>query len=131
MRKFTLSIGGAVIAMVISSGAAMAQDSAGDAAAGKLVFNKCHVCHAVVAGKMKVGPSLFGVVGRTPGTLAGYKYSPAMVAFGKSGKVWDAATLNTYLSGPQAMIPKIKMFFPGLKSEKDRSNVIAYLQSLH
>ena len=110
--------------------AAAGNGTGGDAAAGKLVFNKCHVCHTVIKGKMKVGPSLFGVVGRTPGTLAGYKYSPAMIAFGQGGAVWDEATLNTYLRGPQALVPKIKMFFPGLKDEKDRRDVIAYLKSV-
>ena len=130
MRKFSLVIAGGVAALTLGSSAALADDAAGDPAAGKLVYNKCRVCHSVVKGQMKVGPSLFGVVGRTPGSLAGYKYSPAMVAFGKSGKVWDEATLDTYLAGPQAMIPKIKMFFPGLKNEKDRRDVIAYLKSL-
>ncbi len=129
MRFISLLIAGGIAALTLG-GTALADEAAGDAAAGKLVFNKCRVCHSVEAGKMKVGPSLFGVVGRTPGTLAGYKYSPAMVAFGQSGKVWDEATLDEYLAGPQAMIPKIKMFFPGIKSEKDRRDVIAYLKSL-
>lgn len=105
-------------------------NAAGDAAAGATVFNKCKPCHSVEPNGKKVGPSLYGVVGRTPGTLAGYKYSPAMIAFGAGGAVWDAATLDTYLTAPREMIPDIKMFFPGIPDAQERANVIAYLSSL-
>lgn len=105
-------------------------NAAGDAAAGEMVFNKCKPCHSVEPEGKKVGPSLYGVVGRPPGTLTGYKYSPAMIAFGAGGAVWDAATLDAYLTAPREMIPNIKMVFPGLPDSQDRANVIAYLSSL-
>ena len=108
----------------------VAEAPSGNAEAGAVVFKKCRACHSNVKGKKKVGPSLYGVVGRTPGTLAGYKYSTAMKAYGAKGTTWDAATLSTYLTAPRTMIPKVKMIFPGLKNEQDRLDIIAYLDSL-
>ncbi|MDQ7019263.1 MAG: cytochrome c family protein [Robiginitomaculum sp.] len=125
MRTSSLLLIGSALALTINAGAAMA-----DTAAGEAVFKKCRVCHSNVEGKKKVGPSLYGVVGRTPGTLEGYKYSEAMKAFGASGAVWDAKTLDTYLMQPRALIAKTKMMFPGLKKEADRKAVIEYLDSL-
>jgi cytochrome c len=106
------------------TGHALAQD----AAAGEKVFNKCKACHAADQDKNKIGPSLHGVLGRTAGTHEGYKYSPAMIEAGKSGVVWDEATLTTYLHDPKAMVKGNKMAFPGLKSDEDIANVIAYLK---
>ncbi len=123
MHKTTFFLTAGVLALTLNAGAALAQD----ATAGEAVFKKCHVCHSTEAGKMKVGPSLHGVVGRTPGTLAGYKYSDAMKAFGASGAKWDEATLDAYLENPRGKVPKVKMIFPGLKNEKDRKDVIAFL----
>ena len=101
--------------------------SAQDAEAGKAVFNKCKACHSVDAGKNMVGPSLHGVVGRKAGTAAGFKYSDAMA---NSGKTWDAAALDTYITDPKAAIPGNKMVFVGVKDEADRKNLIAYLGTL-
>ena len=98
--------------------------SAQDAEAGKTVFNKCKACHSTAAGKNMVGPSLAGVVGRKAGTGAGFNYSDAMK---NSGKTWDAATLDGYLADPKAAIPGNKMVFVGVKDEKDRKDLIAYL----
>jgi len=110
---------------------ASARVPGGDKTAGFAVYKKkCRVCHSNLKGKKKVGPSLYGVVGRTPGTLAGYRYSTAMKAFGASGHIWNAQTLDKYLSGPRQYIPKVKMIFKGLPSEQDRANIIAYLDSL-
>lgn len=105
------------------SGAALAD---GDVEAGKKVFNKCKVCHTLEAGVNKVGPSLAGVVGRPAGTVEGFNYSDAMK---NSGVTWDAATLDQYLADPKGFIPGNKMAFVGLKKEKERQDVIAYLQS--
>lgn len=102
----------------------------GDPTAGEKVFRKCAACHSVEIGKHKIGPSLFGVVGRTPGTAEGYKYSNAMQAFGQGGKIWDAATLASYLADPRGVVKGTRMAFPGLKAADDRENVIAYLKSL-
>lgn len=99
----------------------------GDADAGKTVFAKCALCHSPEQGKTKIGPSLFGVVGRTAGTLAGYTYSDAMKSY---GKVWTPENLFNYLANPRAAVPGTKMAFVGLPDATDRKNVIAYLQTL-
>ncbi|RWA75606.1 cytochrome c family protein [Mesorhizobium sp. M1C.F.Ca.ET.193.01.1.1] len=99
-----------------------------DAAAGEKVFTKCKVCHVADKDQNKVGPSLNGVIGRTAGTHPDFSYSAAMIAAGKSGVKWDEATLTTYLHDPKAMVKGTKMAFPGLKSDQDIANVIAYLK---
>jgi len=99
----------------------------GDAAKGEKVFNKCKACHAVEAGKNKVGPSLHNLIGRAPGTAEGFKYSDAMIEFGKS-HVWDDETLHTYLEKPKDLVPGTKMAFVGLNKLADRDDVIAYLK---
>lgn len=103
-----------------------AQAEEGDAKAGKLVFNKCMACHNAENDKPKVGPSLQGLFGRQPGTVAGYTYSKSMVEFGV-GKIWDATLLKTYLGNPKTLVTGTKMVFPGLKTDKEINDVIAYL----
>lgn len=112
--------------LTLTAGAARAD---GDPAAGKTAFRKCAACHAVEAGKNRVGPSLAGIVGRPAATVEGFKYSDAMTAFGAGGKIWDEATLDAYLADPKGFIKGNKMAFPGIKVEKERANVIAYLKS--
>ena len=97
----------------------------GDAAAGEKVFAKCKACHVIDKPANRVGPTLMGVVGRQAGHVDGFKYSEAMK---DSGLTWDDATLDQYLADPKGFIPKNKMAFAGLKDEKDRQNVIAYLK---
>jgi cytochrome c len=99
----------------------------GDATAGQAVFKKCMACHNVDTDKAKVGPSLKGIIGRQPGTVAGFKYSKGMVEFG-AGKIWDEALLKSYLPDPKGMVKGTKMAFPGLKKEKDVLDVIAYIK---
>jgi cytochrome c len=99
---------------------------AGDADKGKKVFKKCKACHVVDSDKNRLGPSLQNVINRQPGTVAGFKYSNAMGAYGASN-VWDAATLNAYLENPKQVVKGTRMAFNGLKKPADRDNVIAYL----
>jgi cytochrome c2 len=98
--------------------------AAGDSAKGKRVFNKCKACHALVAGKKKIGPSLHGIYGRKAGTAPGYSASKAMK---DSGVVWSPETLSRYLADPKKFIPGNKMPFPGLRNEEDLANLNAYL----
>ena len=109
---------------ILASSALSGSHSAGDAAKGEKVFKKCKACHVVEEGKNKTGPSLYGVVGRAAGSIEGYKYSKAMAG---SGLVWDAETLAAYLTNPKKYLKGTKMAFAGLKKEKDRADVIAYL----
>ena len=77
-------------------------------------------------GKNVLGPSLAGVVGRKAGSESGYSYSPAMK---QANIVWDARSLDAYLADPAKTVPGNKMPFPGLKTENDRKDIIAFLAS--
>lgn len=100
--------------------------AAADLDAGKKVFKKCKACHSLKAGKKKVGPSLFGVLGNKAGQVKGFKYSKAM----KNADItWDDASLDAFLAKPKKFLKKTKMSFVGLKKKKDRDNVIAYIKA--
>jgi cytochrome c len=102
-------------------------DFKGDAAAGEKVGIACKTCHAYVAGKNMVGPSLWAIQGRTAGTVAGYTYSAANK---NSGIVWTNEKLFQYLEAPQRVIPGTKMTYTGIKDPQQRADMIAYLDSL-
>ena len=116
------------IAVAAFLGLASGQQAlAGDAAAGEKVFKKCKACHMIKKERHKTGPHLVNIFGRNAGTAEGYKkYSKAMK---ESGIVWDEETLNGYLEAPKKYLKGTKMAFAGLKKEKDRANVIAYLRT--
>lgn len=119
MNRFVLA-GCCALAMVCSAHAE------GDAAAGAKVFAQCSACHTVGAGAQNnIGPVLNGVVGRAAGTYPGYRYSSAMK---RSGLTWDEGTLTQYLRGPDKILPGTKMAFPGIASDADLTNLIAYLK---
>ncbi len=112
-----------------ASGGAAAQAmpiANGDAAAGRQVFRKCQACHSLEPGKNILGPSLASIVGRKSGADPSYSYSPAMK---QANIVWDVKTLDSYLADPQKAVPGNKMPFPGLKTDHDRTDVIAFLAS--
>ena len=99
----------------------------GDLAHGEKVFKKCTACHMIAAGgKNMIGPNLWSVIGRQAGVVSDYKYSKAMVAYGKE---WTFEEMNSYLIKPQAYIKGTKMAFAGLRKEKDRASVILYMNS--
>jgi cytochrome c len=116
-----------VIAAVLGIAAAAAAPAAAvDLAAGEKVFKKCKACHTVEeGGKNKIGPNLYGVIGREAAQIDGYKYSKALR---ESGLVWDEETLAEYLANPKKFLRGNKMAFPGLKKEEDVANVLAYLK---
>ena len=125
MKKIFLTLAVSLVAAVSFSSASLAE---GDVKKGKKVFKKCKACHTVdQGGKNLVGPNLFGIVDAKAGVKPGYKYSKAMLA---SGLTWDEATLDKYLLKPKQLVKKTKMTFVGLKKEKHRVNVIAYLKTL-
>lgn len=101
--------------------------AAADPAKGARVFKKCQACHKVEPGVNATGPSLFGVVGREVAAEAGFGYSGSMQEHGGS---WTPEALNEFLAKPSAAVPGTAMSFAGLKKEKDRVDVIAYLDSL-
>jgi len=105
----------------ISAGAALAEDLD----AGERSFKKCLPCHAIGEdAKNKVGPELNGLEGRKSGTADGYSYSDANK---NSGITWSAAVFKEYITDPRAKIPGTKMIFPGIKNEKERDDLWAYL----
>jgi cytochrome c2 len=110
-----------------SDSAPPAMAMAAAAAAPPDAFKQCQVCHSVAPGKNGIGPSLAGIYGAKAGEVAGYDFSDAMK---NSGLTWNAATLDKYLAGPQAVVPGTKMSFGGLKDADKRKAVIDYLKSL-
>lgn len=101
------------------------QPRMGNPANGQKVFRQCQACHALEPGRNMVGPTLHGIIGRTAGTVEGFKYSEANKT---SGKVWSEEVMFDYLADPRAAIPGTIMAFAGLKQEQDRLDVIAYIQ---
>ena len=99
----------------------------GDLQHGEKVFKKCSACHQIASGgKNMIGPNLWSVIGRTAGSVSDYKYSKAMVAYGKE---WTYEEMNSYLIKPQAYVKGTKMAFAGLRKEKDRASVILFMNS--
>ena len=98
----------------------------GDAAKGEKVFAQCKACHVAEAGKNRVGPSLWAVVGRSAGSMPGFNYSKANK---ESGVTWSEDVLFTYLEAPAKFMPGTRMAFGGLKKPQDRADVIAYLKT--
>tara|TARA_B100000686_G_scaffold118955_1_gene126099 strand:- start:37 stop:567 length:531 start_codon:yes stop_codon:yes gene_type:complete len=103
----------------------MALFASASAADGAKVFKKCAACHSISqGGANKIGPALWGVLGRKAGSVSGYKYSKAMAAYGKS---WSFEEMNGFLIKPKDWIKGTKMAFAGLKNAKDRAAVILYM----
>ena len=118
---------GAALFLLAPLGAAGAAHAA-SAAAGRQVFHsQCAICHSDKPGVNKIGPSLFGVVGRHTGSEPGYSYS---VANKNSNLVWTPAELNLYINHPQKIVPGTKMPYSGLHNATKRANLIAFLATL-
>lgn len=98
--------------------------------AGEKVFKKCKACHAVGDGaKNKSGPQLNALLGRTMGSVDGFKYSNVFKAAYDEGRIWDEASLTEFLAKPKSYMKGTKMSFSGLKKEGDQVAIIAYLNS--
>jgi len=99
-----------------------------DVAKGKKTFKKCGACHTTdQGGKNKVGPNLWNIVGRGVAEVEGFKYSDAMASRGGN---WSIAALNEFLANPKGNVPGTKMSFKGVKKDRDRANVLLFLQGL-
>jgi cytochrome c len=100
-----------------------------DATKGQAVFKACAACHdPSKGGANKVGPNLWGIVGRNHGIHEGFSYSEAMAAL--KDKPWTYEALNEFLISPKTAIPGTKMAYGGLKKDTDRANLLAYLATL-
>lgn len=102
---------------------AWAGESGGDAKRGAEIYDRCIACHSLT--RNRTGPKHCGLFGRTAGTLAGYRYSPAMR---DSRIVWTEETLDTFLENPRAAVPRTKMGYAGIKDAQERADLIAYLR---
>ncbi len=117
-------------AMGVIAGAALlaTQAYAADAKNGATVFQRCAICHADTKGApAKIGPNLFGIVGRKAGTMPDFSYSAAMKS---AGFAWTADKLTAYVEHPQVVVPGNRMAFAGLTSPKDAADLVAYLSTL-
>jgi cytochrome c len=96
-----------------------------DVAKGETVAKKCQTCHTFdAAGANKVGPGLYGVIGRVGGTHEGFAYSEPMKAHSKP---WTFADLNHFIARPKEFIPGTKMSFPGIPDAQDRADLFAWM----
>lgn len=103
---------------------------AADVAAGQAVFGKCLSCHKPTD-ENGTGPGLNGIVGRKPGSHAGFKYSAGMTEFAAKTPQWNFEHLDAFLKNPKAHVPGTAMGFVGLKKQDERINIIAFLHTLN
>jgi cytochrome c len=123
MRAFLL-IGIVGFAAIVATSAG----AAGDAKKGATVFARCGICHSSAKGEgNKIGPNLFGVVGRKAGSVADFSYSAAMKS---AGFVWTDAKLDAYIKSPATVVPGNKMAFAGVPADGQRADLVAYLNTL-
>jgi cytochrome c len=95
---------------------------------GASVAKKCLACHDLKkGGPNKVGPDLYGIVGRERAHHEGFAYSAAMKA--KGGK-WTFEDLNHFLTSPRSFIPGTAMAFAGISKASERADLLAYLNTL-
>ncbi len=128
IREKFLALALAMI-MALASGSAFAGD--GDAKKGEKVFKKCKVCHAVKAGKHKIGPSLAGIVGRKAGTVDGFKKYKALKG---ADFVWDDDNISQWITNQKKFLkakglPTKTGMRVKIKKKDDRENLIAYLKT--
>ena len=103
----------------------MALFASTNAAEGAKIFKKCAACHSIAqGGANKIGPALWGVLGRKAGSVSDYKYSKAMLAHGNA---WSFDEMNNFLIKPKDWVKGTKMSFAGLKNANERAAVILYM----
>lgn len=123
----------AALAVLLGSGAALAQPAAdattaASVAKGKRLFMRCAACHDTTdTGAPRTGPHLKAVFGRPSGHVANYPYSPALKA---KSLVWDEAQLNAWLTRPTDVVPGTTMAFIGMPDAAERKALIDYLRTV-
>lgn len=103
--------------------------SAGDPVAGRKVYmSRCQTCHSVEkGGPNRLGPALFGVMGKKAGTLPGYAYSKPLK---NSNLVWNDDVLRRWFKQPNQTLPGTRMAFAGISNPKQIDDLIAYMHTL-
>jgi len=95
---------------------------------GQATAKQCQACHTFEkGGPNRVGPNLWGIVGRARATEAGFNYSAAMKAKGGN---WTFGELYAFLANPRGYIPGTNMTFAGLSRGQQRADVIDFLNTL-
>lgn len=138
MRLFTMTLAPTLVWALALSGTAQAADPA----VGEADFKKCKACHSIVADDGteimkggKTGPNLYGVIGRTIGSVEGFKYGDDLVAAGADGTVWDEASLAAFITDPKGWLkektgnPKAKSAM-SYKHRKGAEDMAAWLATL-
>ncbi|MBL8836290.1 MAG: c-type cytochrome [Alphaproteobacteria bacterium] len=102
----------------------------GDPARGARVFLHCYSCHSVDPNESATlsGPTLWRIVGRRAGAVAGFDYSEALAARAAAGLSWTEAALDAFIADPQAAMPGVAMGFFGIPDAGQRADLIAYLR---
>jgi cytochrome c len=101
---------------------------AGDAARGATLFQQCAACHSTREGEQLTGPSLANVWQRKAGSSVDFhRYSDAIK---RANVVWNAVTLDKWLTDPEALIPGTSMTYPGLRDSNARQDLITYLKAV-
>ena len=115
----------AAVSLVATLSVAQAQT---DGDGGQMAFNNaCRTCHSVKEGDNRLGPSLYGIVGKKAGTASGFESTPSMR---NSGIVWDVAKLDAFIADPDAVVPGNGMKpFGGIGSAEERKKITSYLAS--
>ena len=122
MRFSTIAL--AALGFVVTASSAQA----GDPAKGKVVFQRCAICHRVdKGGGNGLGPNLFGIAGRKAGPVAGFSYSAAMKS---SGITWTADKWQAYVAHPAQLVPGNRMAFAGITNPGQQADLVAYLATL-
>jgi cytochrome c len=99
-----------------------------DSKRGEQTAQVCQACHSFEkGGPTKIGPNLWGIVGRMRASIAGFDYSNGMKS---KGGTWTLEDLNTFLTSPSSFVPGTKMTFAGIPQGGRRADVLAYLNTL-
>ena len=95
---------------------------------GKKVSSKCTACHGFNSGGgNRIGPNLWGILGKAKAEASGFKYSDSLMGLGGT---WSIEDMNLWLKSPKKYAPGNSMAFVGLRKDKDRANLLAYLNSM-
>jgi cytochrome c len=125
MRSADLLFAAASVTLMIAA-LINGANAAGDPTKGEQLFAKCASCHAKDKSN-RMGPGLLGIVGRQAGSVQGFHFSRGMKA---AHRVWDDKSLDAFIAAPQKAVPGTVMPFAGIPDQQQRTDLIAYLETL-
>ncbi|MGY6705186.1 c-type cytochrome [Roseinatronobacter sp.] len=99
-------------------------------AQGESLYRACRTCHQVGEGaRNAVGPMLNGIIGRSAGTMDGFRYSPVLTEAGDTGLIWTEETVSEFIADPRGYLPRNRMSYAGMRDADDRRALVAYLST--